>query len=126
MKRFWVWLLGLNPFLAYFEKKIRLLEVQERIDASIRAEKAEERAAFLAAIQGMTQVAVEAAKATQMQAKSLNTFLDSFKVDTPLVAREWDEEADNQRYLKKHYPQAMQEMPDLEQFQLLLDKMDEL
>lgn len=117
-------LVGLNPFQQYLERKIRLIEVQERIDASTRAEKAEERAAFLAAITAMSQVAIETARATQAQSKVLGAYLNSFDVSSAPVTREWDPEANDRRYLEKHHPEVLEGLPKIEQFQLLLDKLN--
>lgn len=123
-KRIKIFLVGLNPFFHYFEYQIRVAEVKERVDAAVRAEKAEERAAFLAAINSMTQVAVESARATQAQARTLSVFLDSFKVTEAPVLREWDPEANDRRYLEKHYPQELQGLPEIEKFQLLIDRLN--
>lgn len=122
MNRFWNWLL--SPFQGYYEYKIRLAEAQDRIDQAARQEKADERKAFLMAIESITQVAVEAAKASQTQAQALNTFLNSFAVTEKPVARHWDEEADNDRYLKEHLPKEMQLMDRVSQYEALLDRMD--
>ncbi len=100
------------------------MEAAERVEMAQRAEKAEERAAFLAAINSMTQVAVEAARASQAQAHTLDTFLKSFDVGTPPVAREWDPEAHDQRYLAKHYPEYLQGLGQIEQYRELIDKLN--
>jgi hypothetical protein len=122
--RFIAFLVGLNPFRRYFEYKIRLLEAQERIEAAARAEKAEERAAFLAAITSISQVSIEAARTSQAQAKALSTFLDSFKVTEAPQLREWDPEANDKRYLEKHYPEALKGLDKFDQFSLLIDKLN--
>lgn len=125
MNKLIAWFASLSPFKGYFDYKIRILETQQRVEDIAKLERQEEREAFLVALQSITAVAVESAKASQSQANALSTFLDSFKaVDAPRV-REWDEEAADKRYLDQHLPTEMQGLDQLGQFKVLIDKMDE-
>ena len=114
----------INPFSKYFEYKLRILEIQQRLEHAERAERQEERQAFLTAIQATAMVSVEASKASQNQALALNTFLNSFNVTSQPTLREWDEEADNARYIEKHVPKGVITNDKLESFENLLQKMD--
>lgn len=118
------WIYKLNPFRSYFEYKIRLLEAQDRSKAVERMERQEEKAAFITALDAITRVSVEAAKASQEQAKALSTFLNSFQtVDAPRV-REWDEDQADKRYIESHLPAEMQGLDKYGQFSLLIDKLN--
>lgn len=101
-----------------------MFEAQQRADYATQVERREERETFLAAIQGMTAVSTEASKANQAQATALKSFLDSFAVTSPPQRREWDEEADDKRYIEKHLPAELKGLNQIEQFQMLLDRID--
>lgn len=119
------WLSSINPLRSYYEYKIRVLETEARVKAIERIERQEEKAAFMAALQSITSVAVESSKASQAQAGALSTFLNSFNsTDQPRV-REWDEEAANKRYIEQHMPAEMQGLDNVDRFQLLLDRVEE-
>lgn len=124
MSRFVSFLQSLNPFRAWLDYKLRLAEITERIEAANRAEKAEERQAFITALQATAQVSLEASKASQSQAQALKTFLDSFNVTAAPQRRDWDEEADNRRYIEEHMPAELKNMDPVDRMHALVDKFE--
>lgn len=122
LSKFFHWL---NFLGRYYDYRCRLQEIKERTEAAARLERQEERAAFLIALQSMAAVSTEAAKASQAQAAALSTFLDSFKVTTAPTARGWDEAEDNRRYVETHLPPEMKGLDKVEQFQMLMDRLDD-
>ena len=115
---------SLNPFRGYYAYRLRLKEAEFRAEEAARLERQEERQVFLTAIQSMQLVAVESAKATQQQALVMKAHLDSFAVVESPRLRSWDEEADDRRYIESHLPPDLQGKSELEQFSMLIDRLN--
>ena len=111
----------LHPFRTSAAYRARVAERDLAIRASEREERRQEREVFLAAIQSMTATTAKAFEAQQAQAALFQKFLDSFNVTEPPRIREWDEEADFQRFLDKQVARGktggVPELAGLDQFE---------
>lgn len=81
-----------------------------------RVERAEERRAFLAAVQGMTA-------ASTANAAAFQSFMDSFKLTEAPRVRGFDEQADFERWMEARNLTGRDEY--IGQFQALAQKFDE-
>lgn len=89
----------LNPLRAYFDYRVRCRELSARVHAVERAERRDERTAFLEAVKAMTAVSERAFDANRAQSEAFKGFIDSFKVTEVPTVREFDIDAYDDRYL---------------------------
>ncbi len=111
----------LNPFKAYFNYiKARDLRIerQQELDRMERQDM----------LQTMSTMAERAFESSRMQSEVLKTFLDGFNTTDRPRMREYDEEAESQRYRARRQvdtPTELLGLDKLEQFERLLDRLDE-
>src|SRR5687767_8505676 len=116
-----------NPLRSWFERRERLAAIQERMAAAARAERADERAAFLATVQSMAVVTERAFDANRAQHEAFKSFLDGFKTTTSPTARPYDEEAEMERYAAERAARGASTTADrIMSFEKMLAEMDEM
>lgn len=123
----------LHPFRTYAAYRSRERERDLAIREAEREERRQERQVFATAIEGMTTMTASAFAAQREQAALLQKFLDSFAITESPRLREWDEEADYNRYVEKqaakgYVAAAIPELAGLdkyEAFKAVLDRMEQ-
>lgn len=126
----------LNPFAAWLDYKRDRDAALDRQREFERLDRAEERELFRQSISSMTLMVEKAFESSKSQNDAFKAWVDSFKTDSTPQIREWDEDADTERYLKKRgvtlksdkkvqpdLPPELAGLSKLDQFEMLLDSM---
>lgn len=110
------------------EAAARRAEIEERVAALDREERRQERELFRASIESMTAMCRAAFAAQEAQQAAFAKFLASFDIGAAPQVRVWDEDEDAVRYadrLGKALPAELAGLDRVEQFKMLVDKMDQ-
>jgi hypothetical protein len=110
---------SLNPIRDWLDfKKQQVLEAERQRELE-RLERREDREILRDAILSMARV-------VDGQSQVFKSFLDSFHVTEPPRVREYDEEADVQRYKARRgaLPRELEGLGQLDQFEMLIDKLN--
>lgn len=121
-----------SPFRIYADYRTRTLEREAAMSAATAESTRQDREGFLKAMQAMTDVTLEAIRASREQSGVLQRFLDGFSVIDPPKVREWDDEADLERYVQRQAAKGkvIPGVPELaglgefESFKAILDRID--
>ena len=134
----WMWSLvckvfrSLNPFAHYADYRRARDLAQARQRELERMERADERELFRQTIQAMTTMVEKAFDVNKVQQEAFAKWMASFDSTEKPRVREWDEDVDNRRYVDRKDPARRDQhtLPDelsglnqIEQFELLLNKM---
>ena len=118
-----------NPFTFWIDAKRQLLEAELRVKASEIAERQQDRQLYMTTMQQMVAMATAQSEANRAQSEAFKSFLDGFKITEAPVSRQFDETADQAKWLADHgyqVPEELKNADKLSQFQFLLDELDKV
>lgn len=127
--------MSLNPLRVWIDYRRQRDLAEDRRREADRLDRAEERELLRQTISSLHSTMEHAFEVSKVQADAMSKWVTSFDSGGAPEVREWDEDADTQKYLERHggqapRPEVKSTLPaelvglsKIEQFELLLNKM---